>query len=131
VSRVDDRFTLFAYGSLREGERDHSELQGAERLGTAATAPQYRLIDLGVYAALIEGGGLRVVGELYAIDRQLRRRLDVLKQCPILFHRGRVELADGTLAEAYLMHEEQVRGKRRLHVGDWKQRFVPRFGRRR
>jgi gamma-glutamylcyclotransferase (GGCT)/AIG2-like uncharacterized protein YtfP len=131
VSGAGDHFTLFAYGSLREGECDHSELQGAERLGTALTAPRYRLIDLGVYAALVQGGRLSVVGELYAVDRELRRRLDVLKQCPILFYRDRVELGDGTLAEAYLMREEQVRGKRRLHVGDWKQRFLPRFGPRR
>ena len=126
-----DRFLLFAYGSLREGERDHSAMAGAERLGTAVTAPRYRLVDLGVYPALVAGGSLSVVGELYAVDREVRRRLDVLKECPILFERGLVELADGQMAQAYLMREEQVRGKRRLHVGDWKQRFAPRFGRRR
>ena len=126
-----DAIRLFAYGSWREGERAHSDLAGARRIGTASTLPDYLLVDLGVYAAMVEGGRLSVVGELYAVDRELRRQLDVLAQCPILFHRRKVELVGGESAEAYLMRQEQVRGRRRLHVGDWKQRFLPRFGRRR
>ena len=117
---------MFAYGSLREGERDHAQLQGAQRLGIVSTAPRYRLVDLGVYPALIARGTLSIVGELYSIDRELRRQLDVLKECPFLFQRESVELATGDWAEAYVMREDQVPGRRRLHVADWKQRFAPR-----
>ena len=120
------RIHLFAYGSLREGERDHGLLQPAQRLGIVTTAPRYRLVDLGVYPALIARGTFSVVGELYAIDRELRRQLDVLKECPILFQRESIELATGDWAEAYVMREDQVPGRRRLHVADWKQRFAPR-----
>lgn len=134
LTRMPDpkaRFRLFVYGSLRKGERDHAALAEAEHVGFARTAPKYRLIDLSVYPALVEGGQLAVVGELYSIDRELRRRLDELKECPILFQRVPIELEGGQRAEAYVMREEQVRGRRRLHVGDWKQRFAPRFGPRR
>jgi gamma-glutamylaminecyclotransferase len=126
-----DPILLFAYGSLREGERDHAALADAECLGLVATPPRYRLVDLGVYPALLEGGQLSVTGELYRIDRELRRRLDVLKECPILFQRHSIELLTGQHAAAYLMSDEQVRGRRRLHTGDWKMRFSPRFGPRR
>ena len=57
--------------------------------------------------------------------------LDVLKECPILFQRHSIELLTGQHAEAYVMRDEQVRGRRRLHTGDWKKRFSPRFGLRR
>ncbi len=126
-----DLILLFAYGSLREGERDHAALAQAECLGPATTPPRYRLVDLGVYPALVEGGQLSVTGELYRVDRELRRRLDVLKECPILFQRHSIELLTGQHADTYLMREEQVRGRRRLHTGDWKKRFSPRFGPRR
>ena len=128
---MTDSILLFAYGSLREGERDHAELAEAECLGLVATPPRYRLVDLGVYPALVEGGELSVTGELYCVDRELRRRLDVLKECPILFQRHSIELLDGRHAGAYLMRDDQVRGRRRLHIGDWKERFSPRFGPRR
>ena len=135
MSPPSDTLLLFAYGSLRQGERDHAALDGAHCRGTVRTARGYRLVDLGVYAAMIEAGEQAVVGELYEITRETRRELDVMKEAGVLFHRVRVELEDGRSAEAYLMREDQVRGRRRLRTGDWKQRFStasvpPRVGRR-
>jgi len=121
------RSKLFVYGTFRKGERNHDQLSGAEFIGAALTAPRYRLVDLTVYPALI-AGRMAVIGELYWVDRELRRKLDVTEQCPYLFQREAIELSDGEQVEAYVMRDEQVRGRRRLHVGDWKQRFAPRFG---
>jgi gamma-glutamylcyclotransferase (GGCT)/AIG2-like uncharacterized protein YtfP len=114
---------LFAYGSLRRGERHHAVLAGAVFLGMGYTASGYRLVDLGVYAALIEMQGYRVLGELYRVTPEIRRRVDVLKEVPVLFQRVRIQLEDAREAEAYLMSERQVSGRRRLRVEDWKQRF--------
>ncbi len=114
---------VFAYGSLRKGEADHPALEGAKFLGQAFTAPRYRMVDLNVYPAMIEFPGHRVFGELYQVTREIRRRLDVLKEVPVLFQRIRIELEDGREVETYAMRENQVPGRRRLRTPDWKQRF--------
>jgi gamma-glutamylcyclotransferase (GGCT)/AIG2-like uncharacterized protein YtfP len=114
---------LFVYDTLREGEPRHGLLEGARLLGVAATPPEFYLVDLGPYAALVRGGTTAVVGELYLVDLQTRRGLDVEREVPILFSRETIQLADGAEADAYLLTSEQVRGRRRLAHGDWKQRF--------
>jgi gamma-glutamylcyclotransferase (GGCT)/AIG2-like uncharacterized protein YtfP len=121
-----DRVLLFVYGLELQGEREHDLMAGAELLGVVRTLPRYTLVDLGVYPSLLAGGTASVTGELYRADKQVRYTLDVKKECPVLFHRGTVELEDGTTAETYFMREEQVRGKRRLRHGSWKERFAPR-----
>lgn len=113
------------YGTLLTGERDHALLASAELLGPASTEPLYQLVELNVYAALIPDGKVAVHGELYALDLETRRRIDVARQVPILFQRGTVRLADGSEVETYAMNADQVRGKRRLSHGDWRKRFAP------
>jgi gamma-glutamylcyclotransferase (GGCT)/AIG2-like uncharacterized protein YtfP len=114
---------LFDYGSLLAGERDHDLLAGAEFLGAARTKPLYTLVDLGPYPALFAGGNVSVLGELYRIDKKRRFQIDVRKECPVLFQRVKVELEDGRLVEAYAMREEQVRGRRRIKSGSFRDRF--------
>lgn len=117
---------LFVYGLLLEGEREHELLASARLLGKVRTAPAYTLVDLDVYPALLVGGNVSVAGELYEIDKKTRFEIDVKKQVPALFQRVKVTLEDGTEAETYAMRDEQVRGKRRLKNGSWRERFAPR-----
>jgi gamma-glutamylcyclotransferase (GGCT)/AIG2-like uncharacterized protein YtfP len=119
----DELLELFDYGSLLAGERDHDLLAGAEFLGPARTKPLYTLVDLGPYPALFAGGNVSVLGELYRIDKKRRFQIDVRKECPVMFQRIKVELEDGRLVEAYAMREEQVRGRRRLKGGSFRDRF--------
>ncbi len=125
MSEPSDSIRLFDYGSLMAGERDHALMAAATALGPARTKAAYHLVDLGFYPALISDGNVSVVGELYLIDRKSCFHVDVKKECPVLFVRSRVELADGTQADAYFMREDQVRGRRRLKGGDWRARFAP------
>lgn len=117
---------LFVYGLLLQGEREHALLEGAPLLAEAHTAPEHTLVDLDFYPVLLVGGHVAVQGELYGVSRQLRFKLDVHHQCPALFRRVSVTLADGTQAETYVMDEDKVRGKRRLKGGSWRGRFEPR-----
>ena len=117
---------LFVYGLLLQGEREHALLEGAQLLGDARTAPEHTLVDLSFYPVLLVGGHVEVQGELYAVSRELRFKLDVHHQCPALFRRVSVKLADGSQAETYVMDDDKVRGKRRLRGGSWRGRFEPR-----
>jgi gamma-glutamylaminecyclotransferase len=121
---------LFVYDTLLDGQPDHHLLAGAEALGAAHTEPIYQLVDLGSYAALVAEGSTSVAGELYLVDLALRARLDRHREVPILFERATIRLADGAVAEAYLMSPDRVRGRRRLRRGDWRQRFAPSVPRR-
>jgi gamma-glutamylcyclotransferase (GGCT)/AIG2-like uncharacterized protein YtfP len=117
---------LFVYGLLLQGEREHALLEGAPLLGPAQTLAEHTLVDLDFYPALLATGQVAVQGELYGISRELRFKLDVHHQCPALFRRITVKLADGSVAETYAMDDEKVRGKRRLRAGSWRGRFEPR-----
>ena len=114
---------LFAYGSLMKGERHHVELAEATCLGTVRTRELYRLVDLGLYPAMIDSPDMQIEGELYSIPRKLLIRLDGVKELGRLFHRRTIGLESGAEAETYLMNEGQVRGRRRLRVPNWRDRF--------
>jgi gamma-glutamylaminecyclotransferase len=77
-------------------------------------------VELGSEAALVDGGSTAVSGELYLLDPALLGAVDVHMQVPLLFQRAKVTLGDGSEAEAHVMSADQVRGKRRLHSGDWR-----------
>src|SRR6187402_3122949 len=115
---------LFVYGMLLPGESDHALLGDCMLIGPALTEPRFQLVELNVYAALIPDGSIAVHGQLYAVSLEVRRQVDVARQVPILFQREPIRLADGSDAETYAMSPDQVRGKRRLSHGDWKQRFT-------
>jgi gamma-glutamylcyclotransferase (GGCT)/AIG2-like uncharacterized protein YtfP len=101
-------------------------LSGARRLGPAKTPPAYYLVELSAFPALVAGGRVAVSGELYLVDAAALLAIDVKKEHPVLFQRRTITLADGEPAEAYLMTLEQVRGRRRLQSGDWRERFSAR-----
>jgi gamma-glutamylaminecyclotransferase len=120
---------LFVYGTMRQGEPRHGLLGNAELVGAALTPAAFHLVDVGPYAALVPGGTTAVAGELYQVTLAVRRVLDVELQVPLLFNRELIQLADGAGVDAYVLRMDQVRGRRRLAHGDWKQRFgrsVPR-----
>lgn len=121
---VHQERVLFVYGTLLSGEPSHDRLGGTERIGEAKTEAIFHLVDLGPYPAIVIDGKTAVAGELYRVDAALLRELDVFKQAPLLFKRVRVPLEDGSLAEAYAMEPDQVRGKRRIAHGDWRKRMA-------
>lgn len=113
---------VFVYGSLRRGEYNHRLLAGARFVEEARTPPRFELVDLGSYPALIEGGAMAVVGEVYAVNEPMLRRLDRLEGHPEYYQRRRIRLASGREVEAYLMDAAAVAHRPRVASGDWCQR---------
>jgi len=120
----DPALRLFVYGTLLSGEPSHDRLANAEPLGACRTAPMFDLIDLGPYPALVAGGETSVSGELYLLKRSELLALDVFEEVPILYQRIVIPLDDDSQAHTYVMARDQVRGRRRLHGGDWRKRFT-------
>ena len=94
---------LFVYGTLKRGERNHRLLADQRFVRSAATAPGFRLYDLGPYPAMVpDADAGPVQGELFSVSECTTAELDDVEGVPDLFDRRRVELDDGTSAWAYL-----------------------------
>lgn len=113
---------LFVCDSLMQGEELHARLAAARPLGAATTAAAYDLVDLGAMGALVPGGMVSVVGELYAFEPAALAALDVFRGHPVLNQRVAIRLADGREAQGYTVAPEQSAGRRRVLSGDWRKR---------
>jgi gamma-glutamylcyclotransferase (GGCT)/AIG2-like uncharacterized protein YtfP len=114
---------FFVYATMMSDEPHHATLLGAKPIATARTANGYSLVELGTLGALVEGGAGSVAGELYDLDPEAVRSVMRQPDHPGLFQLATVKLADASTAEAFVLHADQVRGKRRVKDGDWKARF--------
>jgi gamma-glutamylaminecyclotransferase len=72
---------LFVYGTLKRGCSNHHHLAGQKFVSAARTRPGYRLYDLGGYPAIVTVADDRdgVVGEVWSVDDDALRRLDVFE----------------------------------------------------
>lgn len=98
--------TLFVYGTLKRGCRNHGTLRGAELIGEAETEPAYLLVNCGSYPGMVRTGngqaGMVIRGELYRVDEELLAALDRFEDVPFEYVRETIRLADGGEAETYL-----------------------------
>jgi gamma-glutamylaminecyclotransferase len=111
---------LFVYGTLLSGERSHRRLRGSRFLGVACTEPRYTLVSLGPYPALVEGGAISVMGELYEVPGRLLPALDLFEGHPDLYRRRDIRLLREVDAEAYLLVPTQEHAEV-IESGDWRQ----------
>jgi len=105
---------LFVYGTLKRGQRSHQLLAGQRFLGSARTLPRYRLYDCGRYPALVADPehGRAIQGELWLVDDETLRRLDILEGTPILYTLLPVELEGQTGPAWTYIYQQDVRGLR-------------------
>jgi gamma-glutamylaminecyclotransferase len=120
VKVMSDRVRLFVYGTLMSGEPNAEVLAGSSYIGSAATTAAYRLVALAEYPGLLAGGQTSVKGELYLVDDQVLAALDGVEDCPSLFQRGEIELADGGRAQAYLGADPSFDEAPTIPSGDWR-----------
>lgn len=109
---------LFVYGTLRRGEAAHGLLQGAPLVASVWSEPVYRLVDLGGYPALVDGGSARVRGEIYEIDASALVGLDAYEDCPALYQRVERRIA-GHEVVVYVLDGERVAALPDVIGGDW------------
>lgn len=110
---------VFVYGTLRRGGANHRFLCAAHFVREACTTPEYELVDLGGFPALVRGGEQRVCGEVWAVDAGTLGLLDELEDHPDYFRRSNLLLENGEQVEAYLLSPAQAAGFPRIPSGDW------------
>lgn len=88
---------VFVYGSLKSGFPLHGILEGYEFMGEYRTFPDYKLMSLGPFPALIPApdAGIEVLGEVYRVDGDILNYLDVVEGVRRgLYRRTRIDVHD-------------------------------------
>jgi len=119
---------LFVNGTLMRGLALHANLDGAEFVEEAHTAPSYRIYSIGdVHPGmfLVPEGGVSVPGEIYRVPDEVWRRVEAGE--PPGLYRGPVSLADGRVVPGILYPRELAENHRDIsdHGGwraDWESR---------
>ena len=86
---------LFAYGTLKRGHYNHELLHRARYIADVMTKHPYPMVQLDEpfpYLLDKEGEGRRVKGELYQIDIDTLKTLDILEGCPEHYYRREIKV---------------------------------------
>ncbi len=105
---------LFVNGTLMRGLALHANLDGAEFVAEARTAPAYRIYSIGdVHPGMFEvaEGGVSVPGEIYRLPDEVWRRVETGE--PPGLYRGPVRLSDGRTVPGILFPREMAEGHHR------------------
>lgn len=86
---------VMVYGTLKKGKSNHHPLlDDAEYMGRCAVAGQWDLYDVGWFPAVVRrsiGPRAYVVGEVYKVDSDTLRSLDLLEGHPHFYERIKVD----------------------------------------
>jgi gamma-glutamylcyclotransferase (GGCT)/AIG2-like uncharacterized protein YtfP len=113
---------LFVNGTLMRGLALHANLEGADFVEEATTAPTYRIFSIGdahpgMYQ--VEEGGVSVPGEIYRVPDDVWRRVEAGE--PPGLYRGPVHLSDGRVVPGILFPAEMTEGHRDISAyGGWR-----------
>ena len=118
-----DSNLLFVNGTLMRGLKLHANLDGAEFVEEAQTAPVYRIYSIGdVHPGMFEVAedGISVPGEIYRVPDHVWRRVEAGE--PPGLYRGPVKLSDGRSLPGILFPREMAEGKHRdiSEFGGWR-----------
>ena len=113
---------LFVNGTLMRGLALHANLDGAQFVEEAMTAPTYRIHSIGdVHPGmyLVPEGGISVPGEIYDVPDEVWQRVEAGE--PPGLYRGPVSLADGRVVPGILYPRELAQGHRDISDhGGWR-----------
>jgi gamma-glutamylcyclotransferase (GGCT)/AIG2-like uncharacterized protein YtfP len=114
---------LFVNGTLMRGLALHANLDGAEFVDEARTAPVYRIYSIGDrHPGMFEvgAGGVSVPGEIYRVPDEVWQRVEAGE--PPGLYRGPVKLSDGRVLPGILYPREMAEGRHRdiSDFGGWR-----------
>jgi gamma-glutamylcyclotransferase (GGCT)/AIG2-like uncharacterized protein YtfP len=113
---------LFVNGTLMRGLKLHANLDGAEFVEEAQTAPMYRIHSIGdVHPGmyLVSDGGVSVPGEIYRVPDDVWQRVEAGE--PPGLYRGPVSLSDGRVVPGILYPREMAEAHRDIsEFGGWR-----------
>jgi len=72
--------SVFVYGTLKRGFRNHYYLEGCAFFGAAATVPTYKMIENGFPVVMPDPEGKPLAGEIFTVDDATLARLDQLER---------------------------------------------------
>jgi AGZA family xanthine/uracil permease-like MFS transporter len=125
-----DSDLLFVNGTLMRGLALHANLDGAEFVEEAETAPAYRIHSIGdVHPGmyLAPANGVAVKGEIYRVPDEVWRRVEAGE--PPGLYRGPVSLADGRVVPGILYPRELAQGHPDISDhGGWRAYWATRTG---
>ena len=84
------------YGSLKQGFGNHRFLVGSNYIGDTLTEARYTMYSLGGFPAVVPIGDTSIMIEVYDVDDETLRRLDMLEGHPDFYHRSDIETRFGT-----------------------------------
>lgn len=86
---------VFVYGTLRVGQPNFNRyLMGSEIIAKAVlTAPKYKIVSLGGFPGMFEGGTRVVHGDIFRVSSATLKDLDRLEGHPNFYERKEVSLA--------------------------------------
>lgn len=112
---------LFAYGTLRRGERYHALLRQSPLVSRRLTAPRYTMFSEGAYLSVVEGGRTAVVGELFSVSAEVLREVDALEEVPDHYVRRKIPTPHGPAWMYFrrLLGAPSRKRAPRIEAGDW------------
>lgn len=86
---------LFIYGTLKTGCCRNPLINSQVYLCEVQTQPKYRMYNFGPYPTLVEcEDGVSIKGELWMVDDDCLKQLDLVEGTPELFKREKISLAE-------------------------------------
>lgn len=116
-----ERELVFVYGTLREGAAEHGRLEEAELVEEAWVLGRLFVIDW--YPGLVlDDEGIPVRGEVYAVEKDLLRKLDDFEGAEYERVRAIVNLKSGESREVWVYdYQGELKGRKELIPADWLQ----------
>ena len=111
---------LFVYGTLKKGEKSHFFLKNAQFLGRARLSG-FNLYNLGEYPGIKRGSGV-VIGEVYALDKELLKIIDEYEEEGKEYKRTcvEVEMENGRNLKVWIYeYLGYVEKKQLIKSGEW------------